>query len=252
MAIFDYLKETLDGGLLTTKGGRVGFDLGALGTVVVSGTGTIWDNSADGILIVGLDGIGSMSALDGGSVLSNSATIGSAGSGSGSVVVDDATWDITFTLGVGAFGDGDLTIRNTGTVTSNFPSTIASQSNSTGNVTVTGTGSSWANDGRISVGGFGDGTLSILNGASVTGTDAEVGVLSGGSGGVLVSGTNSLWNNTGNLTVGGDGSGSVSIQNNAQVTVAGTADVNAGASISLAGGATLDVTGATTTDARLS
>ncbi len=74
-------------------------------------------------------------------------------------------------------------------------------------VTVTGSGSTWSNSGELYVGSFGDATLEILAGATVSSSGSVIGRHSTSS--VTVSGSGSSWA-TGALLVGGDRSDSSS------------------------------------------
>ncbi|MGY8676972.1 autotransporter domain-containing protein [Bradyrhizobium sp. UFLA05-153] len=110
--------------------------------------------------------------------------------------------------------------------------------NGTGTVTVTGAGSTWSNNGNLSIGRFGSGTLQVLSGGSVSAVNAylgELGISSNGS--LTVSGAGSLFTTGGALYVGNAGTGTLTIANGGQVTSTG------GAALGSAGVGTATVDG---------
>ena len=72
---------------------------------------------------------------------------------------------------------------------------------STGQVTVTGAGSSWTNVNTLWIGQAANGTLNIQNGGTVTTATGSIGNLGGGVGTVTVTGAGSTFTNT-TLVVG--------------------------------------------------
>jgi T5SS/PEP-CTERM-associated repeat protein/autotransporter-associated beta strand protein len=90
---------------------------------------------------------------------------------------------------------------------------IATAGNSTGHVTVTGVGSSWANSDVLLVGEVGSGTLVIQHGGQVTNTGGSIGFNPGSTGQVLVDGAGSRWTNSRALGVSGFGTGTLLIRN---------------------------------------
>ena len=78
---------------------------------------------------------------------------------------------------------------------------MATETGSTGTVTVDGAGSTWTNAGELSVGGRGNGTLNILNGGSVSNTLGAIGYEDGSTSTATVDGTGSAWTNSGQLYV---------------------------------------------------
>ncbi|GLR92058.1 autotransporter outer membrane beta-barrel domain-containing protein [Bradyrhizobium iriomotense] len=126
---------------------------------------------------------------------------------------------------VGAAGTGQLTISNGATLT-DTTAAIGFQAGSTGTVTVTGAGSAWTNNGDLSIGRLGSGTLQVLSGGSVSAANAYVGDLaSSANGSLTVSGTGSLFTTSSTLIVGNNGTGSLTIANGGQVTSGGGAAV---------------------------
>jgi outer membrane autotransporter protein len=147
---------------------------------------------------------------------------------------------------------GNLTIQNGSTLVNNSYARIGSFGGSSGIVTVTGAGTSWTINNRISliVGNLGQGTLNITDGASVvvnpdpqsyvyvgrgngivgamnianggtltsTGIETLVGRDVGSDGIVAIDGAGSRWRETGSvLQLGVNGSGTLNIQNGGEM-----------------------------------
>ena len=111
---------------------------------------------------------------------------------------------------VGKSGNGTLNIEAGGQVSSNY-GYLGLYSGSTGTATVTGTGSTWTNGGRLYVGTSGSGTLNVEAGGQVSNTDGYLGYNSGSTGTATVTGTGSTWTNSGDLYVGYSGSGTLTV-----------------------------------------
>lgn len=148
-------------------------------------------------------------------------------------------------LNVGDLGDGTLLVEQGGQVNlapGSFRSVIALGSNSTGQATVTGSGSAWNNANPLHVGRGGDGELLVEQGGTVTNTDGFIGVQSTAIGQVTLSGGSSSWINSGSLYIGGSetasgGSGTLTIvQNGGVVDVAGATKLWSGGVLNLYGG----------------
>jgi T5SS/PEP-CTERM-associated repeat protein len=228
-----YVGEQGTGALSITAGTSVssftfvlGQTPGSNGTATVSGPGSTWTNL--NFCFVGSDGTGTLNITNGGTVIASDTGVG-AGVGSGIVVVDGAgsTWSQGGTIVVGgnANGVGTVTISNGGTVFTDgvggsFGSAIGYNTGSNGTVNVVGVGSSWINNGGLSLSDVGgNGTLHVTAGGSVSNSNGIVGSF-GGTAEVTVEGTGSTWTNNGDLFVGNnfDGVGMVTISNGAQVT----------------------------------
>jgi outer membrane autotransporter protein len=174
------------GGQVSNAVGRVGGCAGcstsAVGTVTVSGAGTVWTNSTG--LAIGDSGTGQVTVSGGGQVLTGSAGgfLGDRPGSTGTMTVTDAgsAWTISGQLVVGGFlgpASGTLAVENGGTVT-NTIGTIGYSSGSTGAVSVVGAGSTWTNLGNVSVGRAGTGALTIGSGGIVN--------VAGGTGTIVV------------------------------------------------------------------
>ena len=143
------------------------------GTVTVDGAGSSWVNGAPGTyrdLTIGVEGSGSLSITNGGSVQNANGIIG--GGGVGNVVVKGpgSTWTNHVDLynGPGKGSTGTLSIEDGGKVIS-VVSYIGYHSDSEGTVSVSGANSTLELTGDyLTVGVYGKGTLNIAKGGLVT------------------------------------------------------------------------------------
>lgn len=141
----------------------------------------------------------------------------------GDLIVDNDTQVISSPISlynayVGRYGTGTLTINDGGTL-SNRNGYIGTEAGSTGNVTVTGSGSVWSNTSDLYVGYSGSGTLTIDNGATVNGNNIEIGSQANSTGTVIVTGSGSTLNNNDFLLIVGDeGSGTLLVEDGGSVT----------------------------------
>jgi T5SS/PEP-CTERM-associated repeat protein len=185
--------------------GFIGWPDGSMGTVLVDGAGSTWNNPQG--LTIDKFGAGSLTIQNAGAVFSGFGTNG------GTVVVDGlgSTWSIIDDLAV----TGTLTIRNRGTVTSDGSSIAIG-----GTVLIDGVGSTWTNDDPSYVGGVGPGNLAIRNGGRLSSAGGYLGWDYTGNGVVLVDGAGSTWNNDNGeyFRVGFFGFGTLTISNGGLVT----------------------------------
>jgi outer membrane autotransporter protein len=220
-----------DGGTVSNAKGFVGWQTGSFGTVTVTGVGSTWTNTD--LLRVGFFGTGTLTIEKGGTVSNTDAFVGDRAGSTGTVTVTGAgsSWTNNGTLNVGYSGTSTLTIADGGTVTSagagGPAGSIGVMAGSTGTVKVTGSGSTWLNngmlgDGELYVGQAGTGTLIVENGGWVKSTSGYLGYASGGSGTVTVTGTDSRWTVIGLLDVGRDGIGTLTIANGGAIESNGT------------------------------
>jgi len=213
-------------GLLSIEaGGRVNSFTGSIGQLTTDATGEVTVTGADStwineeLLLIGINGSGSLTIADGGSVTNTDANMAFNTGSSASVTVTGAgsQWNNSQSLDVGLSGMADLTIADGGSVT-NTSARIAVNADSTSTVTVTGAGSTWTNSDQLLVGYEGDGTLMISDGGSVTDTLGRIGDRPAGTGTATVTGAGSTWTNSSSLTVGGDGAGELAIEAGGSVT----------------------------------
>ncbi len=216
------------GGNARQPGGgiSIGFDTGGEGDVTVTGPGstlnnvgqfTVGGNTVDSLVPADLGtGLGTLRILNGATVITNPGTgysgpaadIGAASGADGSSVTvtgTNSTWNVGGTLVVGDGATGSLGVSAGGTVDAT-DLVIGNQSTASGNVALSGTGSSItlsgtnAGDGLLTVGGAGVGDLSIANGATLTASSAQVGS-AGGSGDIDLEGHGSYLHVTGNMAI---------------------------------------------------
>lgn len=205
------------GGVVSNAYGKVGVYAGSTGTVSVAGATSAWNNSGD--IIVGESGTGSLNVSSAATATSTQGFIGYNGSGSGAVSVDGvgSIWKLRSYLFVGYFGSGRLDITAGGKVASDMTSSAGSTasighlSGSTGNVYVSGVGSTLAMKDDLSIGEQGSGTLSIANKGTVSNSYGTIGNYASGSGSVTVNGVGSKWTNRNDLFVGKSGTGYLTV-----------------------------------------
>ncbi len=118
--------------------------------------------------------------------------------------------DTVGTLGAGHRGNGSLAVQHEATVSS-LTGSIGQNAGSTGAVSVTGTGSTWASGNVLRVGYEGSGTLAIAAGGAVSSIVGQIGYWAGSTGAVTIDGQNSTWATSGNFEVGHSGAGTLSI-----------------------------------------
>ncbi|KQU75465.1 hypothetical protein ASC75_19220 [Aminobacter sp. DSM 101952] len=184
--------DILDGGVVTDSGGYVGYETGSTGSVTVSGQGSWWNNVGD--VVIGQLGNGTLDVLAGGRVSSETGYIGASPGGVGVVTVSGndgqgnaSTWTQQNNLYIGDEGNGTLNVARGGRVVTN---------------------------GRINIGNFGQGQITVSDGATVSSNDAIVGV--GGYGEALLTSGGS-WTMTDQLTIGLGGQGVLRIEDGARV-----------------------------------
>jgi fibronectin-binding autotransporter adhesin len=228
------------GGSVTSGVGRIGYNPGSAGVVIVDGIGSQWTSSYGNTdnypwFSVGSSGGGTLSISNGGSVISSNTDIAHAPGSTGLATVDGAgsTWTPAILTVANYGGTGTLSITNGGRVTTSAGAYIGSFPGTVGTVKVDGVGSNWSSGGGwFFVGGWtsgnGNATLSITNGGSVSSIyDVYIGASTGSTGMVTVSGSGSTWTVGGEIYQGGDplhggsfggGSATLSITNGGRVS----------------------------------
>jgi outer membrane autotransporter protein len=224
------------GGRLESGLSIIGENASALGTVTVTGAGSIWNVSSD--LAIGNVGDGSLLIQNGGAVTGTNGYIGNSQNSTGAVTVDGANslWTNTGVIGVGNDGTGSLLIQNGGNVTAGFVD-IGAATNGVGVATVDGANSLLDISGDLHVGSLGLGVLTIVNGGKVIDVQAYIGNGPGYLSSATVDGSNSFWISSGGLYVGNGGQGILTISNGGTV-VAQTAGL--GLLANSAGSVTVD------------
>ncbi|MBN1851311.1 MAG: hypothetical protein JW829_01255, partial [Pirellulales bacterium] len=192
-----------NGGSVSDLTGWIGTSAGAIGTVTVTGSGSIWKNTRD--LSLGRlsdSGIGHLTITDHGTIY-----VGGAARSGGL-----ASYLTVSDLDSSGLAGGHLYVYNGSTLTNSGEAVVGDDRGEFGWAIVDGADATWTNSGGLSVGLSGLGSLSILNGGSVLGTYGSLGFNSGGIGTATIDGNGSTWTNTETLAVGVDGSGTLSIQ----------------------------------------
>jgi T5SS/PEP-CTERM-associated repeat protein/autotransporter-associated beta strand protein len=245
-----------------TEDVSLGDAAGSTGTVSVSGTGTVFDNTVgnqSGTVFVGRRGAGGLSITSGGVVNTIQVYVAVGSGTTGSVTVDGAGSVLNFRtngfseLFVGASGSGTLTVSNGGRVNSTHSALTANDAGSTGTITVTGTGSTLtvgttSLPNNLSIGLAGTGTLNVQNGGQVVVTaNVFTGYYPGSQGTINVTGPGSSLSVSQVITLGGAltmlggtgtlnvGSGGTVTGGRAQLHAGGTIHLNAGGALSLGG-----------------
>lgn len=237
----------IESGGTVTIGGLARLGFGSVGKATVTGSGSEWivvESLGLGSAALFGDGSGELIITDGGKVSNSDSYLGwgSASKGTATVAGPGSQWNNDGTLIVGNYGIGEVSVEDGGSVTNSGTTSIGLRSSSTGIATVTGPGAEWKNDGSLTVGSSGTGTLNIARGGEVTinerlyvgfiGTGelnvsgggkvtnaaGHVGAVAGSTGSAKVSGTDSEWTNDGDLMIGDFGTGTLSIESGGKVT----------------------------------
>ncbi len=184
------------GGQISSNSSQIGFGPGSTGAATVTGAGSTWTNQSS--LYVGAAGnvsSGSLIVADGGLVTAGTLYASLADlQGNGTITVTQGavldadlifdgsnstsvafgaggTLNLTVNggdLGVGYKGNGSLRIAGGATVSSSAGH-LANRPGSAGTATVTGAGSTWANNSDLYVGGYdGCGELTVTDGGRIT------------------------------------------------------------------------------------
>ncbi len=218
------------GALTITDGGTVTAAIDILlgtggpsshGTVTVSGNGSALEAIAESIY-VGTSGTGVLTIADGGIATAHwEIYLGTGTNASGMVKVsgNESELKAGTSFYIGAGGTGDLTVINGGKASSGRNIYVGSQANSSGTVTIGGSGSKMESATNLIVGRQGTGVLILTDGGTGTsGAGIILGDSINSSGTVDVSGTNSRMTATESIYVGNYGIGVLNIQDGGTVS----------------------------------
>jgi T5SS/PEP-CTERM-associated repeat protein len=199
--------EIRNGAKVESERISLGIVQGGEGSATVRGAGSSLKTGLD--FNIGVSGVGEFNILEGGSVETMNLRIGGFGG----------------TPGFGE-GEGTLTIASGGTLNVSSSSQIRAYGGATAKAIVRGEGTLWSSGGLRVGGNRGEGTLEILEGATVLCRGASVGgdeFESGGVGRVIIEGEGSSWDiSSSPLRLGGKGGyGEIEIDHGARVTSAG-------------------------------
>ena len=130
-----------NGGLLTSSDGLLGDLSGSGADATIFGVGSKWDLGTHN-LIVGKNGFAEIGALQGGTLVAGSVSLGEMAAGIGTIKVDGAgsTFTSNGTLAIGNHGNGTLTVSNGGSASVAVGTNIATLANSTGTLNIGGDG----------------------------------------------------------------------------------------------------------------
>ena len=223
VGIWGHGELTVQDGAVLEGGIELGFEASGTGVVHITGAGT---TCTTGDVMIGLAGSGTMTIDDGATVSSRQGYIGKEVGATGELTVAGAGTNLSFLRGlfVGQGGSGTLMIRdgaevNSGSSTlANAHTYLGANTDSSGDATVTGPGSTWNCQGYLLVGFNGIGSLSIENGGTVSSGSGFINGLSGTPGAVTISGQDSSWTNAENLFVGEYGPGILTLDDDAHVS----------------------------------
>lgn len=235
-----------NGGKVIDGQGRVGEMPAGIGTVTVTGPGSIWTNSS--FLEIGETSAGSgstpggtLNVSNGGAISSKIFDVGVLVGSIGEATIDGASSTATVTqdVGVGYDGTGTLTISG-GAHLSAATATVGTNTGAVGTVDVTGAGSRIDLTNDLDVGLYGTGTLTVEASGLVNAPGTfEVGEQAGSKGTVTVTGTGSQLNAGPNVFIGDRDKGTVNVD--AGGYFHGTSHVNLG--YNTGGNGTLNVDG---------
>jgi T5SS/PEP-CTERM-associated repeat protein len=201
-----------------------GLSVAGPGALTLSGTAAL----GSGNLTVGTSATGTLQIDSGGAVSDATGYIGASAGSNGAVSVfgGGSTWSNQGDLYVGYSGTGTLQISDGGVVSngeSNHGGIIGYGVGSSGQLTVSGSGSEWTNSEDISVGYSGTGALLITSGGAVSNRNTYIANNAGSTGTMTVTGTGSTASNTDDFYVGNSGAGTLLISGGGSVSVSGAA-----------------------------
>jgi T5SS/PEP-CTERM-associated repeat protein/autotransporter-associated beta strand protein len=172
---------------------------------------------------IGNTGAGRLDIFAGGRLDTNTLYMGTEVGSLGVATINGvgSQWNARYSIGVGHYGTGELSILNGGSMTIDRESYIASMGGSTGLVRIVGAGSTWNTGDTLYAGQAGTGTVEVTAGGLLNARGTLVGNLFGSVGQVTVSGTGSHWENAGLLYIGQLGKGTVTVSDGATVETHG-------------------------------
>lgn len=229
-----YIGKTSTGTLDITSGstvnshcGKIGNYADSTGTVTVDGTNSTWTNVAGITIGQDLTGTGKLIINNGGTVTAGSCVVGVSSTSANELTVDgaDSRLDTSGNTYIGMFGTATMKISDGGVVSNadgyighTYATINSVRINSTGTVTVEGTGSTWTNDGDLYVGDRRNGTLYIQDGGTVENNEGYIGHYNGSTGKATVDGAGSTWTMDDILGVGFWGDGTLEITDGGSVS----------------------------------
>ncbi len=217
----------------------VGYASGSVGVVNVDGIGSRWTSTGD--LQVGHQGVGTINISNGGHVAANYLIMGT----NGAVNIDGGTLelnridlysaidkDIDGVTGVGKLVTHSWVLDDQVTFdATNRVNGLQSPYDGSHGLTLT-VDAIFDGRGFTGAGYLGNGSVTVVNGANIGGTEGYIGFQSTSVGVVTVDGVGSTWSNSENLYIGYSGSAALNIIDGGVVTCEGTTYVNYNSSAS--------------------
>jgi len=211
-------------GVLIRDGAKL--TIGAGGFVDSAGSTTSFNANVGGTATAAGNGILEISA--GGKLTNYIGYVGNAAdtTGQATVIGAGSSWQSSNLLYVGFNGSGSLTVSSGATVAGGPNARFGYNAGSSGTVLVTGTDSSLTTTGTLTVGWNGTASLSVTDGATVTGSIVQIARFTTGSATVSGSGSILTATSTSGIIVSND-AGGIGVLT---LTNGGTATSNSGAS----------------------
>lgn len=241
--------------LASTSSSTLASEAGSIGTVIVSGGDSGWNNS--GQMLIGRGGDGTLQILDGADVTSGETFLGNLSGSNGIVTMSGSGSNLRssnffmgaedantnggegqLNIGAGSFlrvgndsttlgpnslmvsdsgTNGNLIVRNRSKITNAGDAVIGYGVNDSGTTILTGNGTQLTNAGDLVVGSFGSGRMSILDGSAVSNANGAVASAGNSSGNVTVDGVRSTWTNAGDLSLGAAGNATLVVSDRGSV-----------------------------------
>lgn len=143
---------------------------------------------------------------------------------------------------VGASGGGTLNIQGGGVLNTSASTALGTNASGVGVATVAGAGSTWNAATTLKIGEAGTGSLSVINGGSVTANAVNVGELSSSVGSLTVSGAGATFSTAGTANIGGASanfpaaSATVNVGPGGAINFGGTTNLRTSAAVNVTGG----------------
>jgi T5SS/PEP-CTERM-associated repeat protein len=217
--------DVTGGGSVSNVDSFIGNDQNAIGTVRLSGADSSWTNT--GTLNVGYSGSGAFNVNNGAQLETQNGSIGQQAYSDGEVNISGTgtTWTNHNILWIGRYGEGIVRITDGATVNVTRNIEIGRETDSYGELLVSGSGTTLRAEDAILVGDRGDARMDVVSGATVYSDSLVIGD-SNGDGVVNISGSGTSWINTGGFSIGEYGEGTLLISDGAVVTSPGAAIAN--------------------------
>lgn len=223
-------------GRLTIRNGAFGSDSGddvitigqlatSIGFLTISTQGRLGVGSVRPDLLLGGAGTGTLTMEENGVASVGYLVIGDQTTGTGTLTVSgpNAKVDTESVIDVGVRGNATVTVQNSAELVAGLNVTFGTNVGANGTATVTGVGSTWTQNGGLTLGVAGDGTMNVAAGGLVATAGAvSVGSSATGVGAAIISGSDSAWDIGGALQLGVSGRGNFAVTTGARASTAGT------------------------------